>query len=189
MCMHATGWVQNTFRMDSQTLYHAHWPLIHLRCPYVANHMNTQNIRSSLIGQCAGYSVWIIYSNEHTKHNIRSCLIHNIRSCLSDNTSCYTQHTELSDWSVCGVWRLDKFFLTSPLPYIYAAQNNLYGKCRAPVSNHQHTEKSFRNLIKPTRNQIVFTIFRLIWNQTDVRLVPNQWENGKYNLISVWLSS
>ena len=34
-----------------------------------------------------------------------------------------------------------------------------------------HTEKSFRNLIKSTRNQIVFTIFRLIWNQTDVHLV------------------
>ena len=25
----------------------------------------------------------------------------------------------------------------------------------------------------------------LIWNQTDVSLVPNQLENGKYNLISV----
>ena len=46
------------------------------------------------------------------------------------------------------------------------------------------TEKSFRNLIKLTRNQIVFTIFRLIWNQTDVRLDPNQPDNGKYNLIS-----
>ena len=35
-----------------------------------------------------------------------------------------------------------------------------------------HTEKSFRNLIKWNRNQIVFNIFRLIWNQTDsVRLV------------------
>ena len=32
---------------------------------------------------------------------------------------------------------------------------------------------------------IVFFIFSLIWNQTDVRLVPNQSENGKYNLISV----
>ena len=29
------------------------------------------------------------------------------------------------------------------------------------------TEKSFRNLIKSTWNQIVFTIFQLIWNQTD----------------------
>ena len=47
-----------------------------------------------------------------------------------------------------------------------------------------HTEKSFRNLIKSTRNQIPLTIFRLIWIQTDVRLVPNQSENGKYNLIS-----
>ena len=47
-------------------------------------------------------------------------------------------------------------------------------------------EKSFRNLSKSNRNQIVFTIFRLIWNQTDVRLVPNQSKNGKYNLISGW---
>ena len=28
-----------------------------------------------------------------------------------------------------------------------------------------HTEKSFPNLIKSNRNQIVFTIFRLIWNR------------------------
>ena len=48
-----------------------------------------------------------------------------------------------------------------------------------------HTEKSFRNLIKTNRNQIEFTTFRLIWNQTDDRLVPNQSENCKYNLISV----
>ena len=42
-----------------------------------------------------------------------------------------------------------------------------------------------QNLVKSNRNQIVFTFFRQIWNQTDVRLVPNQSENGKYNLISV----
>jgi len=51
-----------------------------------------------------------------------------------------------------------------------------------------HTEKSFRNLIKSTWNQIVFTIFRLIWFQTDVRLVPNQSVHGKYNLISGWFN-
>ena len=45
-----------------------------------------------------------------------------------------------------------------------------------------HTEKYFRNLIKSTMNQIVFTIFRLIWIQTDVHLDPNQSEYGKYNL-------
>ena len=48
-----------------------------------------------------------------------------------------------------------------------------------------HTEKYFLILIKSNRNQIVFTNFWLIWIQTDVRLVPNQSENGKYNLISV----
>ena len=42
-----------------------------------------------------------------------------------------------------------------------------------------HTEKYFLNLIKSSRNQIAFTIFRFIWNQTDVRLVPEQSENGK----------
>ena len=36
-----------------------------------------------------------------------------------------------------------------------------------------------------TQIWIVITIFRLIWNRTDVRLVPNQSENGKYNLISL----
>ena len=42
----------------------------------------------------------------------------------------------------------------------------------------------FQILIKSTRNQIVFNIFLLIWIQTEVRLDPNQSENGKYNLIS-----
>ena len=41
----------------------------------------------------------------------------------------------------------------------------------------QHTEKFIRNLIQSNRNQIVFTISRLIWNQINIRLVPNQFEN------------
>ena len=49
--------------------------------------------------------------------------------------------------------------------------------------NSLHTENFFRNLIKSNRNQIVFTIFRLIWSQTDVRSVSNYSKNGKYNLI------
>ena len=54
-----------------------------------------------------------------------------------------------------------------------------------------HAEKYFPNFIKSTWNQIVFTIFRLIWIQinlkiqTEVRLDLNQSENGKYNMISV----
>ena len=46
----------------------------------------------------------------------------------------------------------------------------------------------FRNLIKSTRNQIVFTIFRLIWIQMDARLNPNQSKNCEYNLIWVDLT-
>ena len=53
---------------------------------------------------------------------------------------------------------------------------------------HAYTEKSFRNLNKSSRNQNVFTIFRLIWIQTEVNLVPNQSKDGKYNLISVWFN-
>ena len=43
----------------------------------------------------------------------------------------------------------------------------------AYVTRQLHTEKSFRNLIKLNRNQIIFTILRLIWNETQVRLVSN----------------
>ena len=48
-----------------------------------------------------------------------------------------------------------------------------------------HTEISFRFFFKTNWNQIIYTIFRLIWNQMDVRLGPNQSENGIYNLISI----
>ena len=34
-------------------------------------------------------------------------------------------------------------------------------------------------------NQIVLTIFRLIWNQTESHLVQNQSEDGKYDLIPI----
>ena len=63
---------------------------------------------------------------------------------------------------------------------------------RTPHAQHYpdwwESEKYFRNLIKSTWNQIVFTIFRLIWSQTDIRLDPNQPENSKYNLISGWIN-
>ena len=46
-----------------------------------------------------------------------------------------------------------------------------------------HTEKTFRNCIESNRNFIVFTIFRLIWNQTEFSLVPIQSENGNMGLV------
>ena len=57
-------------------------------------------------------------------------------------------------------------------------------------SSQVHTEKSYRSLIKSNPNQIVLTIFRLIWNSKRTRsfAVPNQSENGKYNVISVWFN-
>ena len=51
------------------------------------------------------------------------------------------------------------------------------------------------NKEKPTLNSgeinlshIVFTVFRLIWNQTEFCFVSNQSENGRYNLIRVALT-
>ena len=52
----------------------------------------------------------------------------------------------------------------------------------------RHWCKCFWKLVKSNRNQIVFIIFRLIWYQTAVRVVPNESENGKYNLILVDLT-
>ena len=49
----------------------------------------------------------------------------------------------------------------------------------------EHTEKTFWNLVNSNRNQIVFTIFRSTWIQTDAHLDANQSESGKYNLILV----
>ena len=53
------------------------------------------------------------------------------------------------------------------------------------IQGSVHTENLFPNLIESKRIRIVFTMHRLISNQTDVRVVPNQSENGKYNLFSV----
>ena len=50
--------------------------------------------------------------------------------------------------------------------------SSIFAHKNSETSNNLiHTEKSFRNLIKWNRNLFVFTIFLLIWNQTDVRLV------------------
>ena len=53
----------------------------------------------------------------------------------------------------------------------------------------QHSEKYFLNILKSNQIWIVFTPFQLIWHQAEFRLVPNQSENGKCNLISVWFNN
>ena len=67
----------------------------------------------------------------------------------------------------------------------YTRVNSMEPFTQGVLFNTEKAEKYFRNLIKSNRDQIAYTIFRLIWNQTDVRLVPNRSENGKYNLILV----
>ena len=48
-----------------------------------------------------------------------------------------------------------------------------------------HTQKSTSDYCLFNQYQIIFAIFRLISNQMEFRLVQNQSENAKYNLISV----
>ena len=47
-----------------------------------------------------------------------------------------------------------------------------------------------RSYINSERKNVWITShLRLIWNQTDVQLIPNESENGRYNLISVWINT
>ena len=48
--------------------------------------------------------------------------------------------------------------------------------------------KTCQQFVKPIKIRFLFTILRLIFNQTEFRLLPNQPENGKYNLVSVDLT-
>ena len=63
----------------------------------------------------------------------------------------------------------------------------LYRTIRETVSIAARRE-IFSKSYSINRNQIVLSNFWLIWIQTDVRLNPNQSENGKYNLISGWFN-
>ena len=51
-----------------------------------------------------------------------------------------------------------------------------------------HAEKYILYSCQLNRNQIVFTTFRLIWNQTELSFAPNKSEEGRYNHISVDLT-
>ena len=44
----------------------------------------------------------------------------------------------------------------------------------------------FWNLIESERDRFVFTIFGLVWNQTNIHLVPDQSRKGECNLVSIW---
>ena len=54
----------------------------------------------------------------------------------------------------------------------------------------EYTQKNlFEILLNQPEIRLYLTIFRLILHQIDVRFVPNQSENGKYNLISGWFNN
>ena len=51
------------------------------------------------------------------------------------------------------------------------------------IGIHKDSHRGFIEYYKIYRNQIVFTIFQLIWYQTEVRLEPNQLE--KCNIVRI----
>ena len=96
-------------------------------------------------------------------------------------------------WQNVWIWKAER---CSYLSTMMSANGGLMDKTLGQALGNQgfeirvevYTDNFFRNLMKSNRNHIVFTIFRLIWNQTDACLVLNQSEIGKYNLISVWFN-
>ena len=62
-------------------------------------------------------------------------------------------------------------------------------KAAAIVPRIVKSLKYFWNFFKSTQIYIIFILFRLIWIQMKVYLDPNQSENGKYNLISIWFNA
>jgi len=71
-------------------------------------------------------------------------------------------------------------YICTNISYIYARINEGCIDLHMAATHIELFSKSYQINLK---SDCIYHI-RLIWNQTDVRLVPNQSENGKYNLIS-----
>ena len=75
----------------------------------------------------------------------------------------------------------------SPIRNAHFTILSIVASCHPLVPNQKNNNRkqsyTQRNLIESNLNEIVFTIFRLIWIQTDFRSVLNQSEYGEYNLI------
>ena len=101
-------------------------------------------------------------------------------------SSSYCLPMEMSQWvQFSSFARSSQASRAPPLDFLAWTERSRLSADACKFNTILHTEKFFPNLIKSNRNQIVFTILRFIWNQTDVRLVPDKSENGKYNLILV----
>ena len=79
----------------------------------------------------------------------------------------------------------DKYLLQTKIQY----NNDNYWQNIPRERNRLYSRKQTHENLKLKLNGQNYAIkqidFRLIWNQTDVRLIPNQSENGVYNLVYV----
>ena len=113
------------------------------------------------------YFYQAIHSNQYSDYKYRpQCYIPNHMNEFNNNQMYVLQETFLPLTFLSrihlqiGIWRLQPSFSLLLFFLLF----------------YLHAEKSFRNLIKSNRNRIVFTIIRLIWNQTNLSLVLNQSE-------------
>ena len=140
---------------------------IHIGCPRVSRQngglimpplpLNPSIRQSAVMRRFGGCSLnWTHMNSERDAYaSIGQLCVYRTAMRLSDSYA--------SEANLCFVYILLIYIFKIYIPfYIYKQQLLLF----QPFSSHPtpHAEKSFRNLIKPNRNQIVFTIFRLIWN-------------------------
>ena len=118
-----------------------------------------------------------IYSLHHILHCMHLKYMHSMhRKCIKLNAS-----VKALIVLIYKVWRWLYFYLPNNGDIKSSHEAQLIQSC-------MHKEKYFRNVVKSTRNQIVFTIFRLTWIQTDIHLDPSHSKNSNYNLISGWFN-
>ena len=95
--------------------------------------------------------------------------------------------------------KLDWNFLYRPSERLMSSCHNGGAQLRASLNSSEPIIRNARwgftqREIDPefgsfeSKSDIVYTIFRLNLNRTQFRLVQNQSENSKYNLISVWFN-
>ena len=95
---------------------------------------------------------------------------------LTNVSIAYNDKVRLLSWlrKQIFVWKVSEKFRTDIIPSSESHRHHALGEI-------------FSQSCSSNINQIVFIIFRLIWIQTDFRLVSNESKNYKYNLTSLWL--
>ena len=139
------------------------------------------------INRCTVNTIWFRFDKIRFRKDLSACSIWNLLVSWRPNWEPPSEPLDTIEYSV-----MFERFQGGLNRFPMMPKNvSLSDSCTPVCCTHR---EFFFNLVKSTRNQIVFTIFRIIWIQTKVRLDLNenpfgskQSENGNYNLIWVHL--